>query len=98
MIRVEVAYARPDQQRLVELELPPGTTAGEALEHANLAAEFPELATGEPDIGIFSRPVTPDTVLSPGDRVEVYRPLQVDPKAQRRDRARRQRAGQTRQA
>lgn len=93
MIRVEVAYARAERQRLVELHVPAGTTAQEAVDRAGLAADFPELASSDPDLGIFARPVTADTVLSDGDRVEIYRPLRVDPKAQRRERARRQREG-----
>ena len=42
----------------------------------------------EKNIGIFGEPVTPETRLADGDRVEVYRPLEVDPKEARRQRAR----------
>ena len=89
---VEVAYARPDSQRLIALVVARGPTAEEAIHASGILAECPEIDLAEQAVGIFSLPVGLDTVLSPGDRVEIYRPLQVDPKAQRRDRARAQRA------
>lgn len=91
LITVEVAYALPSDQRLISLDLPPGATAREAIRHSGLLAEFPDLDPAESGIGIFSQPVDLDTALNDGDRVEIYRPLQVDPKTQRRARARKQR-------
>ena len=89
-IRVEVAYARADVQRLVPLAVAAGSTAREAVMRSGLLDEFPELADQDLDLGVFSRPVTPGTPLEHGDRVEIYRPLKVDPKEQRRRRARAQ--------
>ncbi|TVO62310.1 RnfH family protein [Spiribacter vilamensis] len=91
MITVEVAYALPSDQRLISLDLPSGATAREAIQQSGLLAEFPGLDPAESGIGIFSQPVDLDTALNDGDRVEIYRPLQIDPKAQRRARARTQR-------
>lgn len=79
-IEVEVAVAWPDLQRLVRLRLAAGSTAAAALAAAGFG--------GATDIGIFGRRVTADRVLRAGDRVEVYRPLVVDPKQARRRRAR----------
>jgi putative ubiquitin-RnfH superfamily antitoxin RatB of RatAB toxin-antitoxin module len=98
-MRIEVAYARPDRQWLLALEVEDGTTAQAALQASGLLAECPELQAGEPVLGVWSRKVAPGTALQAGDRLEVYRPLQADPKTARRQRAERQaraRRGSTR--
>jgi putative ubiquitin-RnfH superfamily antitoxin RatB of RatAB toxin-antitoxin module len=92
-MRVEVAYARPDRQWLLSFELDTGATAQAALLASGLLTECPELQIGEPVLGVWSRRVAADAVLEPGDRLEVYRPLQADPKTARRHRAARQRDG-----
>lgn len=95
-IDVEVAYASPEAQRIVSLRVPEGTTARQAVMLARLDMHFPELTDatlGEAPLGIFgSRLGEPDAhPLAAGDRVEVYRPLQIDPKAARLARASRSR-------
>jgi len=85
-IVVEVVYARPERQELVELEVPAGTTAGEAVRRSGLAGEGGETQPG--DIGIFGEHVEVDRKLEDGDRVEIYRPLIADPKEVRRELAR----------
>ncbi|MBU3694736.1 MAG: RnfH family protein [Rhodocyclaceae bacterium] len=89
-MRIEVAYARPDRQWLLALEVDEGATAQAALLASGLLAECPELQIGEPVLGVWSRKVAAGAVLEPGDRLEVYRPLQADPKTARRRRAARQ--------
>ncbi|MBB5018708.1 hypothetical protein HNQ59_001999 [Chitinivorax tropicus] len=86
-IRVEVVYALASQQTLLSLTVPEGTTAKQAIEMSGLFGKHPELAAQVLKLGVFSRPITPDTVLRDRDRVEIYRPLQADPKAVRRQRA-----------
>ncbi len=81
---VEVAYARPDVQRVVVLEFTAGLTAWQAIERTSLLAEFPELAGRRLDIGVHGRVVDGSERLRPGDRVEIYRPLQADPRQERR--------------
>lgn len=95
-IAVEVAYAQPDAQHLLRLELPAGSTAGDALIASRLLERCPELQIGEPVLGVWSRKVPAATVLEAGDRVEVYRPLLADPKTVRRRRAAAQRQTRTR--
>lgn len=90
-VRVEVAYARPDRQWLLVLDVQEGATAHDALLASGLLAECPELQIGEPVLGVWSRKVAPGVVLEAGDRLEVYRPLVADPKTARRHRAARQR-------
>ena len=86
-IHIEVVYALRDEQALVALEVPEGTTVGEAVERSGLAARFPEIDPIRMKLGIFGRVTAADTPLFDGDRVEIYRPLLADPKDARRARA-----------
>ena len=86
-IRIEVVYATVDRQELVALKLELGTTVAEAIERSGLADKFPDFELDSACVGIFSRKVSLERVLRDGDRVEVYRPLLVDPKEARRQRA-----------
>lgn len=88
MISVTVALALPDRQEVVALRLEDGSTVGEALARADSGGRFPEVDLATAPVGIWSRPCERSTPLRDGDRVEVYRPLQADPKEMRRQRAR----------
>lgn len=95
---VEVAFGLPYKQHLVALDVPPGTTAREAVALADLPTLFPELPREtfeEAPLGIFGQALRDPAqyTVAPGDRVEVYRPLLIDPKAARRERAKRQAGG-----
>lgn len=81
---VEVAYALPDRQRVVQLPLREGMTALDAVRAAGLEREFPELAGRTPALGIYGRRVEATQELREGDRVEIYRPLKFDPREARR--------------
>ena len=84
---VEIAYARPDKQKIISLKVASGTTAGQAILRSGILREFPDIDYPFCDIGIFSQLAVRDTPLQPGDRVELYRPLIADPKMARRQRA-----------
>lgn len=88
-IIVEVAYALAQKQKIVELKVDEGTTVRQAAEMSGLDKEFPDLNIAESKMGIFGKAVrNPDAeVLREGDRVEIYRPLLIDPKAARANRA-----------
>jgi putative ubiquitin-RnfH superfamily antitoxin RatB of RatAB toxin-antitoxin module len=86
-IRVEVAYARPQEQLILEIEVPAGTTAAEAVRRSGILQRFAEIDLDSSRLGIFSRPVAAEEPLQDGDRVEIYRPLLADPKQVRRQRA-----------
>jgi putative ubiquitin-RnfH superfamily antitoxin RatB of RatAB toxin-antitoxin module len=90
-MKVEVVYALPDTVDAVTLSVPPGTTLRDALVASGLAQRHPEIRLDEQAFGIFGRRVPLETRLAPGDRIEVYRPLAVDPKEARRRRAARKR-------
>ena len=88
MIRVCVAVALPGRQDVLELELPEGATVADAIAAARLGERFPGLDIATLALGIWSRPCAGATPLREGDRVEVYRRLVADAKAERRKRAR----------
>ena len=87
LLAVEVAYAEPERQVLIRLEVPPGTTLREAVIQSGIGERFGGLDLSEGNAGIFGRIRPLNTVLKAGDRVEVYRPLTRDPKEVRRRRA-----------
>jgi len=86
-ITVEVAYALPDKQAIVALEVVPGTTAAQAVQQSNIAAQFEGVDMENAKLGIFGKAVADTLELKAGDRVEVYRPLIADPKEVRKARA-----------
>lgn len=86
-ILVEVAYALPKQQLILELMVEEGTTAEQAVLQSGILAKFPDIDLSQNKLGIFGKLVKADTVLRERDRVEIYRPLIADPKEVRRQRA-----------
>ncbi len=86
MLKCEVAYARPDAQFVVSVQLPEGATARDALLASGLIEACAEIDPATAVYGVFGRVVLPGHALDDGDRVEVYRPLQEDPRAARRAR------------
>lgn len=89
MPQVEVAYARPDKQEIVSVQVPEGTTAVDAVKLSGIVAIFPEIDAESIDMGIFGKVIKKPAghELRDGDRVELYRPLQIDPKQARLNRA-----------
>lgn len=85
--RVEVAYAIPERQLLLSVEVAPGCTVAQAIEQSGIRDQFPGLVVEPTAVGVFSRKVAMNHVLQAGDRVEIYRPLIADPKEARRQRA-----------
>jgi len=83
MFEVEVAYALADRQKILRFAVTEGCTAVQAIRQSGILLEFPEIDLASVKIGVFSQAVTLDTVLRAGDRVEIYRPLTLDPKQAR---------------
>jgi len=94
-LRVCVAYALPGDQRLVQLTVAAGSTVGDAIALCGLLQRFPAIRQRPLQCAIFNRVVALEELLSAGDRVEILRPLLVDPKQQRRQQAARARAAAT---
>lgn len=87
VITVEVAYARPDEQPILEVEVAAGSTLLQAVEQSGILERFPDINPATMKVGIFGKLKKQDQVLQPGDRVEVYRSLIADPKQVRKERA-----------
>jgi uncharacterized protein len=79
-LKVQVVVALPRSEKIFSVELPEGATVQDALAKTGLQGQ---------SAGIFGERVPPGTKLREGDRVEVYRPLRMDPKEARRRRAQR---------
>ena len=87
MLEIEIVYGLADRQVLKSMTVVEGTTVREAALQSGLEVEFPELDLQQAPLGIFGKVVKGETVLRDGDRIEVYRPLLIDPKEARRKRA-----------
>ena len=87
-IRVEVVYALPGRQALLEAELPARSSLQYAIDTSGIRKRFPREDLDSGDVGIWGRIVERDAELNDGDRVEIYRPLARDPREARRERAR----------
>lgn len=97
-IRVEVAFALPTQQEILELQVKEGCSAIEAIERSGIREIFPDIDLEKMNVGIFSRvlngkdmPLPHEYVLRENDRVEIYRPLENDPKQARMERVKKAR-------
>ncbi len=78
-MQIGIAYAEPDQQVWIKLEIPQGSTLLEAVHRSGILSRFPQLDLEQQKVGIFGKLVKLDTPLREGDRVEIYRPITVDP-------------------
>ena len=89
MITVEVAYALPTEQKIIALQVEEGSTAFEAVARSRIAELFPQIDINKDPMGIFGKAIKdPKTQgLNSGDRIEIYRPLIIDPKGARAARA-----------
>lgn len=88
-MRVSVVHAESGLAFSASVDLPAGATVADAIARSGIRTLRPDIVIDAARLGVFSRKATPDTVLHDGDRVEIYRPLKVDPKEARRQRARR---------
>lgn len=87
LLNIDVVYAKPERQELVQIKLAPGSTLKQAVEASGLLQRYPELDADKLKLGVYGKISKPDAVLRDRDRVEVYRPLIADPKEVRKKRA-----------
>ena len=86
-IKVEIVYAGFHDQRLMVVEVDEGASIGMAICHSGILDFFPEIDLSKQIVGIFSKPRSLSDLLNEGDRIEIYRPLTIDPKESRRAKA-----------
>jgi putative ubiquitin-RnfH superfamily antitoxin RatB of RatAB toxin-antitoxin module len=86
-VKLTVVYVAPHGTQVIEIDVPDGITVGEAVAQSGLAQREPLLNLEGAALGVWNRRVTAQTIARDGDRIEVYRPLTIDPKDARRRRA-----------
>lgn len=86
-MRVSVVYCTPQAPWTKEIDIAEGTTIGDAIRISGVLAAYPALQLVQLAVGVFSNPRALDAAAHDGDRIEIYRPLLVDPKEARRHRA-----------
>jgi putative ubiquitin-RnfH superfamily antitoxin RatB of RatAB toxin-antitoxin module len=87
LIQVEVAYALPDHQVIIPLDVPLGSTVEDAVRASGILDTFSEIDLSQNKVGVFGKLTKLDAELRAKDRVEIYRPLIADPKEARKRRA-----------
>lgn len=90
-MRLEVAYAKPQEQRILTVDMSEGASVAEAIRASGILERFPEIDLATATVGIFGKPRALNHLPRNGDRIEIYRPLAADPRAARRDRLQRRR-------
>ena len=79
MNTIVVAYATPKRQVELVVGVDENCTVLDSIHRSGLLRAFPEIDLDSQPVGLNSRKVSLDTMVSPGQRVEVYRPLELDP-------------------
>lgn len=85
-LSIEVCYALANEQALIAVDLPEGATLQQAIDASGILQRYPQIDLGTQKVGVFGKLKPLDTVLADHDRVEIYRPLLVDPKLSRQRR------------
>jgi putative ubiquitin-RnfH superfamily antitoxin RatB of RatAB toxin-antitoxin module len=83
-MRVEVVFALPERQVLLTVDLSDGATVADALEVSRIAGQFPDENLDALQAGVWGQPAERDRRVKDGDRVELFRPLAMDPREARR--------------
>lgn len=86
-IRVEVVFATPDKQFLQVCSIPCKSSVSDAIESSQVQQQFPQHDFKTYAVGIWGRVVAPADIVQEGDRIEIYRPLSIDPRDARRQQA-----------
>ena len=85
-LSIEVCYALANEQTLIAVDLPEGATVQQAIDASGILQRYPQIDLGTQKVGVFGKLKPLDAVLADHDRVEIYRPLLVDPKLSRQRR------------
>jgi len=84
---VEVAYALPEEQVIISIKVPTKSDVKQAIKKSGIQKKFPNIDLSKNKVGIFGKKTTLNHPLKNRDRIEIYRPLILDPKEMRRKRA-----------
>ena len=78
-MQIGVAYSEPGQQIWLNIEVPDDSSVSDAIQRSGILKQFPYIDLAAQKVGVFGRLVKLDTLLKPGDRVEIYREIIADP-------------------
>jgi len=92
LIEIELVFASAERQRLLAIQVDEGATVAELISQSGIDQDFPDESIDDLAVGIWGKLVGRDHIVRDGDRIELYRPLQIDPREARRQLAR---AGRT---
>ena len=84
MAKIELSYATATRQVLIELSVTAGQSVGQVIIESGIYAEFPNQGLESADVGVWGHRVERSHVVRDGDRIEIYRPLQMEPREARR--------------
>ncbi|WP_417535994.1 RnfH family protein [Methylophaga sp.] len=87
LMLIEVAYALPNEQVIIPIEVPKDCVAEEAIKRSGILERFPQIDLKTDKVGIFGKMCKLNAELNDKDRIEIYRPLIADPKESRRQKA-----------
>ncbi len=85
-VAIRVAYSTREEQVIIELSVPHGTTIQEAIQRSGILNRYPDIDLRSQGVGVFGQARALDYCPRTGDRIEIYRPLVLDPKEARRKR------------
>jgi len=86
-INIEVAYALPDEQIILPLEVPEDCIVEDAINRSGILEHYPQIDITTDKVGIFGKMCKLNATLRDKDRIEIYRKLIADPKESRRQKA-----------
>lgn len=84
LIDVEVVFTTSERQVLLAMQVAGGATVADVIGQSRIDLEFPGIPVEEFEVGVWGRVVATDHVVRDGDRIEIYRPLRIDPREARR--------------
>lgn len=87
---VEVVFADHQQQKIIQISVPPATCVSTAIKLSGILLGFPHIDLNQNKVGIFGKLCNLDTKVTAGDRIEIYQSLRIDPKKIRINRAKKQ--------
>lgn len=90
-MKIEVVYCAPEKQMSIDIDVPEFSTVHQAILYSNILAHCPDINLDRQKVGIYSVIVNLEQLLKDNDRVEIYRPLPVDPMTQRFERVKKER-------
>ena len=86
-MNVQVVYVNEQHQHVIDVIVTPNTTVKSVIEISGILEQCNEISLSTNQVGVFGEVVSLDQIVAAGDRIEIYRPLKMDPMQARRLRA-----------